>query len=254
MAWLDLDPAPGARREAAPRPAILAALVALLLPAAAGAQDFRLVREDPSTFACVSMQACDVAGDACNPGGLVLDGDVCTALPDGSGQACMRPGTPDPNEIFCCATSDDCGVLPSGHVGTCVPFSVESDAGLVGVCNYGLYEYCGDPGTIDPGVVRACLTDSLSGNLLQDYRNGDCDGDGIPNVNDPCICDVTNSCLGPSDGGPIFDAGTGGSRGPSFTGAGGCTVAPSAGSSGSLVWVLLAPVVAAFARRRRRRV
>lgn len=218
---------------------LLTALIGLALssPSPAQAQTHILYRENADSLICVMIESCDVEGGSCD------GGRTCETLPSGS-LGCVATGGSSVVDVFCCQSNSDC---ESG--GICSD-TIDGASGF-GMCINEPYDYfCEDPASVNLGDVEKCLGESPTGDILSDWYIGDCDGDGLTNVEDACYCDEDNTCVPDDspDGGP-----SSGTSDLGFTGKGGCSLTPFAPSS-PLPWLLpllAAPLLLILHRRRR---
>lgn len=256
---------------------LAAALVALVAsPAAAGVQV--LVIDGDGALHCMTPPSCDTAGTAC----IDVPGTSCVPLesPAGAENRCVAPALVQ----YCCSTADDCPMV-DGVLGRCVaPTDATFGSGL---CAYEMVPSCleADPRT-DAVIITSCFR-TTSGAATGPYGTvpwavGDCDGDGVANMMDMCVCDPTNMCtmerdagipadvdagpVQPEDAGPPempIDAGSGAidanvpaTTGLDFRGSGGCAceAAGTRSAAGGPLAALLAigGLVASRIRRRSR--
>lgn len=149
--------------------------------------------------------------------------------------------------------------------GHCVPF------GDRGICVWpDGFAYCAEAGLVCEAKVFQCLVQPRSAS--SDIEAGDCDGDGIPNGDDPLPCDGAPSCA-PLDAGVldaalvdaaeadagVADANVPGAEvdpepiGPGFTGDGGCSLALPSRLDVAPIFLLGLGLLLASRRRRRPR-
>ena len=194
-----------------PRLAILLALLALGFnaPRTAHAQSHYLTRPTSDSLLCLTIDACDVQGEACD------EGRTCELLPSGD-LGCVTSSQGSITEVFCCQSSSDC------DVGGVCSSTIDSVADL-GICIGEPYDFfCEDPASVDLSAVQKCLSDTFVGDFLGQWFLGDCDDDGVNNIEDTCHCDDSDSCT-------TTHSPDAGSRSPDlgFTGKGGCTLTPA---------------------------
>jgi hypothetical protein len=235
----------------------------LLAPAPIHAQNpgpSQLVRTGV-TFSCVDYELCDL-GDSCDSGEL-----SCETLPTGD-NGCS-PSTGGRQDLICCDSGDDCGMV-DGMMGACIGVGTTG----VRVCIYPgttVFGSCISGDAITLELARQCWVSPDDGEPAS-WKDGDCDGDLLPNGTDPCPCDHDNGCTGTLDlGGTVdlggtpdlggtMDMGTApdanaaddsvGVRGVSFTGDGGCAVGRFERSGPTTL--LLVGLALLLARRRAR--
>lgn len=183
-------------------PRALATLAALFVTLAASpAAAFRVLSLDPS-----GVPSCDAPVDCGTPG------TTCDATPFTTCEALYYPGSMDfvnmcvaPDYVrYCCEADADCPVQGSvpGH---CVlPRTGDPSFGS-GLCAYGVVDRCLGAGPRSDGQIIAACFRTTAGESTAPYgtvpwASGDCDGDGMRNDTDVCLCDPGNTCR-MSDGG-----------------------------------------------------
>lgn len=254
------------------RAATLLGVLALLAGSSSARAQGVLARGADGEVACVP-------GDAHTHLGAICDGlscpapRVCLEVP-GLGARCLDPA----NEIACFPGSEGCDACPLISTGA-DPEScrvVDLPAGRHALCFYSGGLLCLGEATRDIGACLPEIGDTPS------IAAGDCDGDGVVNAADRCLCEsAPGSADGCAfDGGAPIDAGSlepidaavpdaGGDELdasaaldaaqeaalPSFRGGGGCTCGVHRATRGGapLAMVLFVLAVARRSSRRRSR-
>ncbi len=205
-------------------PRALATLAALFVTLAASpAAAFRVLN-----ISTAGTPSCDAPIDCVTPG------TPCDLPSSTTCESLHYPGSADfvnmcvaPDYVrYCCETDADCpvqGTMP----GRCVLPRLGDTSFGAGLCAYGVFEHCRGAGLrSDAQAIAACFR-TTAGESTAPYGTvpwayGDCDGDGMPNGTDVCLCDPGNTCrmsdggVDPSDAGmpvepdagPEQDAGT----------------------------------------------
>lgn len=253
---------------------LAAAFVALTASPAAAFQVLTL--DAAGAPSCVEAPGCDpTVGPVCDG----ADTMTCTALT-------LPPGPDavyfcvDPVYVrYCCSTDSPCPTI-DGTVGHCVLPTAGDPSFGQGLCIYGLLPppCLGTLGRTDAQIIAACFRPTLGSGSAPygtvPWATGDCDGDGLGNGMDECVCDPSNLCTAvdagvpeldagppvevdaatpPPDAGPVgIDANLPPGTGLNFRGAGGCDATHTRGADGGPLTALLTVIGVLCLRPRRR--
>lgn len=189
----------------------IAAVLVTLSASRAAASDIRVLTIDiDGAPHCETAPGCSMMGMTCDspPGTMCID----LALP---GMVTRVPSCVAPALVrYCCAAATDCPIL-GGVTGRCIaPTPGDASFGF-GLCAYTSVDPClGAFGATDAEIIQMCFR-TTAGDGTGPYGTvpfgvGDCDGDGMANDVDVCLCDPDNVCVSTDAGVPVDpDGGTG---------------------------------------------
>ena len=215
--------------------------VLYVTPDPSGGREVACGPEETSEPSCESQSDCDD-----EPGERVCRSTV------GGIPYCLGPA-----DVTCCFADRDATECPlvDGYDVTCVVVSDTADVRVVPGAAFCIYDRvgtttCADAASADGSVALACHTTAEGGlDAPVLAENGDCDRDGIPNVQDLAPCDSAAGGRGDGGGGPDADA----LARVDYRGSGGCTCGVASRERATTPWLAVALGVIALTIRRRSR-
>lgn len=208
-------------------------------------------------------------------------GRTCTTLSGGQAVCSYTSGAL--YDVLCCTAASDCGTR-LGVTGRCAPI-LAATGGVLNdsrVCVYpGVFDFCSPTSdSVSDTRYKACMKIPGTTTYSNDWRAGDCDGDGVKNAEDCNPCDRANTSLRgvgcstlpttPDPGQGSADASSSGSEGDAgvlggqstaayaFDGGGGlaCTLSrrPTDTAPQGFAWCAFALIASLVQARRKRKI